>query len=194
MIRVEDHCSAAELKKRLHAERSAEVRDRLRLVLWAGQGVLPAEIAARLGYKERWAGRWLACYNDKGLEGLRGRPKPGRPRKLDAAKEEKLREFVDGRAKDPKASCRLHGGEARQFIEEHLGVPMSLAGAYSTLHRLGYELIKPRPRHEKNDPAAMKEWKQVEAPLLSSKPAKNIRKKRSRSGSRTRRASGRKEP
>ena len=52
------------------------------------------------------------------------------------------------------------------ILEREFGVKYSLDGAYDLLERLGYSCLAPRPRHEKNDPAAVAQFKE-QAPLLS---------------------------
>ena len=42
----------------------------------------------------------------------------------------------------------------------------TLGGIYDVLRRLGYSGLVPRPRHRKNDPAAMERFEREEAPLL----------------------------
>lgn len=192
MAHVAAHVSRAKLEKLVRQEKDAPRRDRLRLVLMVMDGRGVPESAQLLGYSVPWGWKWMRRFNEDGPEGLRDKPRPGQPHRLSPEQEEQVREFVEARARDTKASCRVHGAQVCQFINEHLGVSMSLSGAYVLLHRLGYELIQPRPRHEKNDPAKMREWKEKTAPLLSKKRAASTREKSSRSGSRTSRASGKK--
>jgi transposase len=51
-------------------------------------------------------------------------------------------------------------------LEVEFGVPLKLSTVYEWMHRVGLSCLKPRPRHRKNDPAAMKTWLD-QAPLLS---------------------------
>jgi hypothetical protein len=59
---------------------------------------------------------------------------------------------------------------------------------YDLLHRLGLSCLVPRPRHRKNDPEQMQHWVK-NAPLLSRTSPKRTPRRRSRSGSRTKRGS-----
>ena len=52
------------------------------------------------------------------------------------------------------------------ILEREFGISYTLDGAYDLLHRLGYSCLKPRPRHERADPAAVEAFKR-QAPLLS---------------------------
>ncbi len=68
------------LEKWAHA-RSAERRlvDRARIVLLAGEGRPAAEIAERVGCSPPTVKTWRSRYQRDGLDGLRDRPKTGRP-------------------------------------------------------------------------------------------------------------------
>ena len=80
---------------------------------------------------------------------------------------------------------------ADRILQAEFGVTYSLQGAYDLLHRLGYSYLRPRPRHRKNDPAAMQAWLK-DAPLLPRASGTSTPTRRSRSGSRMKPASGRK--
>jgi ribosome assembly protein YihI (activator of Der GTPase) len=58
---------------------------------------------------------------------------------------------------------------------------------------LGLSCLVPRPRHPKNDPAQMQQWRD-DAPLLSRRRRRSIRTDGSKSGSRTKPASDSKGP
>jgi putative transposase len=62
--------------------------------------------------------------------------------------------------------CVLRGEDARRILEREFGVRYTLDGVYDLLHRLDLSCLAPRPRHRKNDPAAMRQWLDG-APLLS---------------------------
>ena len=97
---------------------------------------------------------------------------------------------------DPTAAdgvCTLRAKEAQQILAQEFGVEYTLGGIYDLLHRLGLSCLVPRPRHPKNDPAQMQRWRD-EAPLLSRRRRRNIRAGGSKSGFRTKPASGSKGP
>jgi transposase len=60
---------------------SGEVRmvERARIVLAAGAGLTAAQIAERVGCAERTVKKWRGRYTKLGMEGLRDRPRSGRP-------------------------------------------------------------------------------------------------------------------
>lgn len=53
--------------------------ERAEVVLGAAEGLSAREIAERVGCSEKLAGRWRARYEREGIDGLRDRPRSGRP-------------------------------------------------------------------------------------------------------------------
>jgi transposase len=83
-------------------------RDRLRaqVVLAAARGRANGRIAADLGIRVNTARKWRGRFADRGLEGLKDLPRPGRPREISAA----------ARAAAVALACQLPG---------ETGVPLS---------------------------------------------------------------------
>ncbi|MBI4720211.1 MAG: transposase [Chitinivibrionia bacterium] len=63
---------------------------RLKAVTLLNQGLLPGEIARRLGADRRSVHRWLLAYRTDGVNGLAPVPAPGRPPKLSLKNRQKL--------------------------------------------------------------------------------------------------------
>ena len=157
-MRVEPHHTLEELRAAVQRVPDADERDRIRMVLHAKEGQTGAAIAQRLGYTDRAVRKWIRRYNEGGLEGLRDLPRSGRPRHLDAAKEEEVRRRLDAGAQPRDGVCTLRGEDVRRILEEEFGARYSLGGAYVVLHRLGYSSLVPRPRHPEADTAAQEEF------------------------------------
>ena len=182
-----------QLRDCCHQQRSAIQRDRYRAVLLALEGQEAPEIARTLDRSRRFVQRWAYCYRDHGLEALGPKRQSGRPSKLPAPQYElfKTRFLAEPTAAD--GVCTLRAKEAQQILAQEFGVEYTLGGIYDLLHRLGLSCLVPRPRHPKNDPVQMQRWRD-EAPLLSRRRRRNIQTGGSNCGSRTKPASGSKEP
>lgn len=159
----EDRQSLDELVRR---ESDARQRDRYRAVLLALDGLEGDEIALRVGRSPRFVDEWVGRYRRGGLAALRPRKQPGRRPKLSPWQEEQLKARLDAGPRDGDGVCSLRGRDVCRIIEEEFGVVHTLGGIYDVLRRLGYSSLVPRPRHRKNDPAAMQRFVREEAPLL----------------------------
>ena len=157
-----------ELDRRIRVERNAKQRDRYRAVRLALDGQATKTIMAMLGRSKDFVQRWSYCYRDGGLGTIAEKPRPGRPTKLPREKEQAFRQRLRAGPTPDDGVCTLRGVDAVRILEREFGVHYTLEGAYDLLHRLGLSCLKPRPRHRKNDPAAMQRWLD-DAPLLSSR-------------------------
>jgi putative transposase len=159
---------------------------KLRAVVLGRQGWIAPRIAEALGKSPRTIQQWVGDYNRHGLDGLRDRRTSNR-RYLTAEQEQQLREHLDAAADDPRGGVR-HAGELGAYTEQHFGVTYSLSGLHELLRRLGYTWLMPRPRHEKNDPQVVEDFKK-KRPRSWHKPPPSTPTSASKSGSRTRRGS-----
>jgi transposase len=157
----------AELTRRAREEAKAIQRDRYRAVLMALDGREAVEIAAALGRARRSVQDWVYAYRDGGVDELLPGKSPGRPTKLPREREGEFRARLDaGPARADGGVCTLRGKDVVDILAREFGVSYSLDGAYDLLERLGYSCLAPRPRHERNDPAAAAAFRE-QAPLLS---------------------------
>jgi transposase len=152
-------------------ERDAKQRDRYRAVLLAmgdddSEGPQGDAIALRLGRSPRFVDEWAGRYRRGGIDALRPRKQPGRKPKLTAEQERRLKERLDAGPRDTDGVCALRGTDICRIIEAEFGVVHTLGGIYDVLRRIGYSSLLPRPRHRKNDPAAMERFTATDAPLL----------------------------
>lgn len=135
---------------------------KLRSVILACEGWTAPQIADAVGKGRRTIQTWIERYNHDGMEGLHDR-RGGNHRYLTPEQEQQLADHIDTLAEDPHAGVK-HANELAAYIEQHFGVTYSLSGLYELLHRLGYSWLTPRPRHEKNDPAAVAAFKKAPHP------------------------------
>lgn len=154
------------LRAAVRRERDARRRDRCRAVVLALEGREAPAIATMLGRARRSVQDWVYAYRDGGLEAIHPPQRRGRQPMLPREREPQLQARLDAGPREGDGVCTLRGRDVQRILEREFGVRYSLQGAYDLLHRLGYSCLRPRPRHEKNNPAAMQEFK-VAAPLLS---------------------------
>src|SRR6187397_1411037 len=114
---------AAELRRLARRERDGRVSARLLALANALDG-LPREEAARLaGMTGQTLGDRVHRYNAQGIEGLRDRPRPGRPCALDEGRQAALKALVlrgPGLARGGCVAWRAR--DLRALAEERFGV------------------------------------------------------------------------
>lgn len=189
-MHVADHLTTDQLVAPAESASSKRRFLRIRAVILAAQGRTAPEVASALGCSRRAAQAWVARYNHEAVAGFDERPRPGRPAFLDAEAAERLRARLDAGPTAEDAACTLRGPEVRALLGREFGVLYSMPAVYALLHRLGYSCLDPRPRHRKADPGAQEGFKKKSPASSTTSPA-TAPASDSRSGSRTRPASGR---
>jgi transposase len=155
------------LRRLARAEKDAEQKDRYLVVVHALRGRETGDIQEALARSRGFVQRWAYAYRDGGIGALRDKPRGGsRPRINDAAAE-RLMARLDAGPRPGDGVCTLRGRDIRRIAKDELGVELSLSSVYRTLERLGYACLAPRPRHEKQDLEAQRQFKEERAPLLS---------------------------
>lgn len=185
-IDAHDLTDMDELRRRIRREPDAKQRDRWRAVLLALEGRTTTAIMDKLGRSKNFVQRWVYFYRDQGLKRLHPLKQPGKPPRLPRDQQQAFLQRIN------RSEQILRGRDIVEVLRQEFGVVYSLNAAYDLLHRLGYEPLKPRPVNPKKDPEEEQAWKQI-APLLSRRSGSRIRARRSRSGSRTSVASGRRD-
>lgn len=127
------------------------------------QGLMPVEVARRLGVDRRSVRRWRASFERGGQQGLAARPIPGRPARL------------DGEAKARLEALLLRGARAcgfptdlwtcprvAQVIRKEFGVGYHADHVCRLLHSLGWTAQKPERRARERDEEAIQRWVRVD--------------------------------
>ena len=155
------------LRRHVAVEPHALQRDRYRAVLLVAEDELEGdEVARRLGRSPRFVDEWAGRYRRGGLDALVPRKPRGATPKLSPAQEAKLKARLDAGPLPADGVCALRGKDVVRILEAEFGVRHTIGSVYSVLRRIGYSCLAPRPRHERNDPAAVASFKR-DAPLLS---------------------------
>ena len=165
-----DPGDAAYLEELIAKEKQAKQRDRLRVVLLAGQGLgdhkelSREQIAAVVGRARQFVDQWVGRYRRQGLAGLHAIKQAGAEAKLTPQQQQELAGWLE-RGPAPEENLSAYNGPIlREKIQEHFGKLYSLNGVYALLHRLGYNDLMPRTTHPDTDPAVIDAFKKKSSP------------------------------
>lgn len=168
-VREREGGDVARLEARIAGERDGKQRDRYRMALLAIKGWQAGEVAEALGSNRRSVQEWAYRYRDGGVEALVARKPPGQRPLLPPERQEAFKERIVSGPREGDGVCTLRAKDAQRILREEFGVRYELKSVYDLLHRLGLSCLKPRPRHEKSDPEAMRKFREKSAPLLSAR-------------------------
>ncbi len=123
------------------------------------QGHSARKAASIFPISGRQIGMWVRRYDTEGIEGLRDRPRPGRPPILDPQKVDAFKERIRTGPTDAEGLAAYRAEDARRMLAREFNSEYSISGTYFLLHRLGFSSLVPRPVHPKTDPAAQATFK-----------------------------------
>ena len=106
-----------------------------------GDGVIPARAAKELHKSRTWASEWLARYDNDGVDGLKDKPKTGRPTKLSEEISLKIRKILI----ESKQGWTTK--QVEDMIVKEGEVKYHYTHVYRLLHRWGFKLKVPRKVH-----------------------------------------------
>src|ERR1700680_3730494 len=119
------------------------------------------EVAAKgAGMTRQTLRDWVIRYNERGIDGLKDKPKPGRPPRL---KEAQLIEFDALVEKGPDLETdgvvRWRCVDLKTIVASKFGVDLSEDQIGRILKQRGYTRLSVRPRHPRTDEATQEAFK-----------------------------------
>ena len=141
------------LEQAYRSEDDPNVKERLLLVIRGrDDGVVSSCVAGELHRTKPWASKWLKRFEAEGIDGLKDRPRSGRPGSITSSSQLRIRRVLSQRTQGWKVK------EVWQMIHREADVTLSIRQVYRLLHRWGYRTIVPMKRFVKT---ASKEEKQA---------------------------------
>src|SRR3972149_4777244 len=146
-------------------------RRRVRAIRLLLQGHQPIEVARLVGVDRRSVRRWNRAYRETGDEGLRAKPAPGRPPKLDARAKKRLERVLLKGAKAAGFTTDLWTcPRVAQLIRESFRVTYHVDHVGRLLRDLGWTPQKPQRRAVERDEAQIQRWVKQERPRVRTQP------------------------
>ena len=129
-------------------------------------GESPEDVVRALGFHRSCIYEWIAKYREGGIEGLRTKPIPGRPRKLNGRQLQRVYELVT--RKNPLQLQFEFALWTRQMVRElirrEFAVRLSEVSVGRLLRKLGLSPQRPLHRAYQQDPQAVELWMREEYP------------------------------
>ena len=134
-------------------------RRRLRALALLEDGLLPSEVARRVGADRRSVRRWKAAAREHGEAGVRARSASGRPSKLGARHKRRLEVLL---IKGPLAAG-FHTdlwtcARVAELVKQRFGVDYHVDHVGRLLHDLGWSPQKPARRAFERDEQQIRRW------------------------------------
>jgi transposase len=157
---IRDDIPAEELRRLARREANGRVASRLLGLAHALEGMERGQAARLAGMDRQTLRDWVIRFNAEGVDGLRDRPKSGRPTWLDEGQLASLRALVL-RGPDPERDgvSTWRAQDLCRIVAARFGVAYSENGMLRLLHDLGLSWQKARPIHPEADLKAQARFK-----------------------------------
>ena len=158
---------ATELRRLARRERDGRVSARLRALANALDGLPREKAAARAGLTGQTLGGWVHRHNGEGVEGLRDRPRPGRPCALDEGGQAALEALILKGPRLERDGCvawrvrDLCALVVCALVERRFGLRYGESGMARLMRRLDLSRQKARPVHPEADPGAQERFEKT---------------------------------
>jgi transposase len=159
-VPIRDDIPAEELRRLARQESDGRLASRLFGVANALDGVSRGQAARQAGMDRQTLRDWVIRFNAEGVEGLRDRPKSGRPPWLDEGQLAAFKALVL-RGPDPERDgvSSWRARDLCRLVEQRFGVVYSENGMLRLLHDLDLSWQKARPVHPEADRQAQARFK-----------------------------------
>ena len=152
--------SRSKLEELYRVEESSDVKERLLLILRVeGDGMIPARVAKELHRSRPWTSFWLERYRDKGVDGLKDKPRSGRPSKLSEQVQFEIKRELSSRKQGWTTD------QVTQLIAERGKIKYHFTHIYRLMHRWGFKEKVPMRRHVNT--ASIEEKEDFKKPVWS---------------------------
>jgi transposase len=141
-------------------QQNGRMRSRLIALSHIKNGVNRTQTAKYLQVSRRMVNEWVKRFNEEGLDGLKEKPRSGRPRALFTEQLKKLKAYVVSHAIKPDGG-RLKGTLVITYVEQEFGVSYSLTNIYRLLHQLDFSWIASHSRYPKQSQDAQDEFQRI---------------------------------
>src|SRR5688572_8433759 len=143
----------AELRALARRERDGRVSARLLALANALDGMSRDEAARAVGMDRQTLRDWVHRYNAEGIEGLRDRPRSGRPCALDEGRQAALKAIILKGPKLERDGCAAwRARDLCDVVERRFGVRYAETGMLRLLKSLDLSWQKAQPIHPEADP------------------------------------------
>jgi transposase len=154
------HIKDTDFKALARKQTSLQMKMRLLALAHFQDGHSRTQIAQFLKVSRTSVNKWVNSYLSEGLEGLKEKPRTGRPAFLSVKQKIQLTEFIKEKAKNDEGG-RLIGADIHAYIKREFNKTYHPDSIYYLLNKLGFSWITSRSRHPRQDKEAQKHFKKI---------------------------------
>ena len=159
-LQIETDFTTDEIRRLARSESDPRVRQRLLGIYHVRAGRSVSQAAKAIALAESKLRKWVHRFNAEGVEGLKDRPRPGRPAKLTEQQKASFKTRIEAGPTESDGIVRFRWQEMQRILREEYGADYKAPWCVLKLvHTLGISWLSCRPIHPKSDPAKQEEFK-----------------------------------
>ncbi|MBA6296780.1 IS630 family transposase [Colwellia sp. MB02u-9] len=149
-----------DFKSLIAKETNGRMRVRLMALSHIKGGANNSQTARNLHISRRIVNDWVKRFYEQGLDGLKEKPRSGRPCNLNEQQLSQLSQYIHDNSIKPKGG-RLKAQTLVAYITQEFKVDYSVDNIYRLLHQLGFSWITSRSRHPKQSDEVQEAFKKI---------------------------------
>jgi transposase len=149
-----------DFKSLIAEETNGHMRVRLMALSHTKEGANNSQTARNLHIRRRIVNDWVDRFYAQGLEGLKEKPRTGRPSRLNEAQLVQLSKYVRNNS-IKESGGRLNAQKLINYIEQEFKLNYGISNVYRLLHQLGFSWITRRSGHPKQLAEIQKDFKKI---------------------------------
>ncbi|MBE3654989.1 IS630 family transposase [Vibrio navarrensis] len=153
-----DSLNNIDFKKLASQQKSIQMKMRLLALAHFKDGHSRTQIAKFLMVSRTSVNKWVHTFLEEGLEGLKEKPRTGRPPFLTPEQKERLSQYIKDKA-DNIQGGRLTGADIHAYIAKEFGKHDHPDSIYYLLDHMGFSWITSRSKHPKQSQEVQDDFK-----------------------------------
>ncbi|WP_373921406.1 IS630 family transposase [Photobacterium damselae] len=155
-----DSLNNIDFKKLASQQKSIQMKMRLLALAHFKDGHSRTQIAKFLKVSRTSVNKWVQTFLEEGLDGLKEKPRTGRPPLLTPKQREQLSQYIKDKAHDTQGG-RLTGADIHAYIVKEFGKYYHPDSIYYLLNHMGFAWITSRSKHPQQSQAIQEDFKKI---------------------------------
>jgi len=156
-----DNLHNIDFKKLASQQKSIQMKMRLLALAHFKDGHSRTQIAHFLKVSRTSVNKWVQTFLAEGLEGLKEKPRTGRPPFLTPEQKEQLAQYIKDRASNTQGG-RLIGADIHAYIVKEFSQHYHPDSIYYLLDHMGFSWITSRSKHPKQSQQIQDDFKKIQ--------------------------------
>lgn len=149
-----------DFKSLIAKETNGRMRVRLMALSHIKEGANNSQTARNLHISRRIVNDWVKSFYAEGLEGLKEKPRSGRPSRINETQLAQLSEYIRNYSIKERGG-RLNAQMLVDYIAKEFKLNYGTSNVYRLLHQLGFSWITSRSRHPKQSEEIQEDFKKI---------------------------------